>query len=146
MGMVTSNATLIEWILKVKSNIDSGQFRPMMLAAVEALSLGDDWYADLNAEYSRRRELAERIMAALRCHIDTAQRGLFLWGRIPDDYAGDAFAFADEVLDKARVFIVPGAIFGSNGNRYVRLSLCATQDKLTQALNRIENITIDGTL
>lgn len=136
LGMVASNATFINWILKVKSNIDSGQFRPMMLAAVKALQLGDEWYSELNSEYRERRVIAERIMVALGCAIDEKQRGLFLWGRIPEAADG-SIAFADAVLERARVFIVPGVIFGSNGDRYVRLSLCATQAKLREALERI---------
>ena len=135
---LTAQPKFIEWILRVKSNIDSGQFRPMMKAAIEALHAPDDWYAEVNAEYARRRTVAEQIMAALGCHIDPEQGGLFLWGRIPDDYR-DAEQLADEVLERARVFIVPGFIFGSRGNRYVRLSLCATVDKLQEALNRINN-------
>ena len=136
LGMVASNATFINWILKVKSNIDSGQFRPMMLAAVKALQLGDEWYSELNSEYRERRVIAEQIMVALGCTIDEKQRGLFLWGRIPEAADG-SIAFADAVLERARVFIVPGVIFGSNGDRYVRLSLCATQAKLREALERI---------
>lgn len=136
LGMVASNATFINWILKVKSNIDSGQFRPMMLAAVKALQLGDEWYSELNREYRERRVIAEQIMVALGCAIDEKQRGLFLWGRIPEAADG-SIAFADAVLERARVFIVPGVIFGSNGDRYVRLSLCATQAKLREALERI---------
>ena len=138
MGMVAAQPKFIEWILRVKSNIDSGQFRPMMKAAIEALHAPDEWYAEVNAEYARRRTVAEQIMAALGCHIDPKQGGLFLWGRIPDDYR-DAEQLADEVLERARVFIVPGFIFGSRGNRYVRLSLCATVDKLQEALKRINN-------
>lgn len=136
LGMVASNTTFINWILKVKSNIDSGQFRPMMLAAVKALQLGDEWYSELNREYRERRVIAEQIMVALGCTIDEKQRGLFLWGRIPEAADG-SIAFADAVLERARVFIVPGVIFGSNGDRYVRLSLCATQAKLREALERI---------
>lgn len=136
MGMVAANSDFITWILKVKSNIDSGQFKPMMLAAVEALAAGDDWYADLNSEYARRREVAMEIMRALRCHVDERQRGLFLWGRVPDDVASGE-ALADAVLERARVFIVPGHIFGTNGTRYVRLSLCATVEKLNEALRRV---------
>lgn len=83
--------------------------------------------------------MAERVMMALGCEFDPSQRGLFLWGRIPDSYK-DAAELADKVLYEARVFIVPGFIFGSNGNRYVRLSLCATQDKLNEALQRINEL------
>lgn len=139
MGMVASNAQFINWILKVKSNIDSGQFKPMMMAAIKALQADDCWYEEVNKEYRERRKIAEKIMVALGCHFDPIQRGLFLWGRIPDS-CKDAAELADKVLYEARVFIVPGFIFGSNGNRYVRLSLCATQEKLNEALHRIEKL------
>lgn len=136
MGMVASNPAFINWILKVKSNIDSGQFKPMMLAAVKALECDSSWYDGLNAEYRKRRVIAERIMDALGCHYDKEQAGLFVWGKVPDRFA-DAAELADDVLYRAHVFVVPGFIFGSNGNRYLRLSLCATQDNLREALNRI---------
>ncbi len=137
IGMVASNPEFINWILRVKSNVDSGQFRPMMLAAAKALECGNEWYNELNGEYSSRRIIAESIMAGLGCHFDHEQKGLFLWGKIPDSMA-DAEEYADMILDKARVFVVPGSIFGSNGNRYIRLSLCATKAKLNEALLRIK--------
>ena len=137
MGMLASNPTFIQWILKVKSNIDSGQFRPVMLAAVKGLDASDGWYAELNEVYARRRLLAEKIMTALGCSFDTMQRGLFLWGRIPDNEVSSE-VMADRVLYGSRVFITPGFIFGSNGERYLRISLCATEEKLAEALERIE--------
>ncbi len=137
MAMVASNPTFINWIVKVKSNVDSGQFKPMMLAAVKALSLGEDWYRELNAEYASRRELAMEIMETLGCKADPSQQGLFLWGRIPED-APSAEWLADKVLYEKRVFITPGMIFGSQGDRYIRISLCATRDKMRQALERIK--------
>lgn len=137
MAMVASNPTFINWIVKVKSNVDSGQFKPMMLAAVKALSLGEDWYRELNAEYASRRELAMEIMESLGCKADPSQQGLFLWGRIPED-APSAEWLADKVLYERRVFITPGMIFGSQGDRYIRISLCATRDKMRQALERIK--------
>lgn len=136
VGMVASNPQFIQWILKVKSNIDSGQFKPLMLAAVKGLEAGPEWYAGINAEYGRRRRVAERIMESLGCTFDPSQRGLFLWGRIPDTMASGE-ALADRVLYEARVFITPGFIFGHNGDRYVRISLCATEEKMEQALERI---------
>ena len=137
IGMLASNATFVGWILKVKSNMDSGQFKPMMLAATKALQAPKEWYSTLNAEYSRRREVAEKIMDALGCSFDQRQRGLFLWGRIPEG-ASSAEAFCDDILYNARVFITPGFIFGSNGERYARISLCATVENLERALKRIE--------
>ena len=139
IGMVASNPTFINYILKVKSNIDSGQFKPMMLAAVKALQADKEWYSDLNRVYAERRLVAERIMEQLGCRYDRNQRGLFLWGRIPDDAAGSE-AFADRILYEARVFITPGFIFGSNGERYIRISLCATKENLEKALLRIKEL------
>lgn len=136
MGMLASNPTMIEWILKVKSNIDSGQFRPMMLAAVKGLAADESWYKTLNATYARRRAVAEEVMTALGCTFDPAQRGLFLWGRIADSESGSE-AVADRALYESGVFITPGFIFGSNGDRYIRISLCATEEKLREALARI---------
>jgi aspartate/methionine/tyrosine aminotransferase len=137
IGMLASNPTFIQWVLKVKSNIDSGQFRPMMVAAAKGLDAPAEWYAELNEVYARRRTIAEKIMTALGCTFNPAQRGLFLWGRIPADEASSE-ALADKVLYGSRVFITPGFIFGSNGDRYVRISLCATEEKLSEALKRIE--------
>lgn len=137
MGMVASNPTFINWILKVKSNVDSGQFKPMMLAAIQALQSDENWYASINAVYAPRRRAAEQLMDALGCKWDSKQRGLFLWGRIPDNEESSE-AFAQRILDKARVFIVPGFIFGSNGDRYVRISLCATEHNINEATRRVK--------
>ena len=139
IGMLASNPTFIQWILKVKSNIDSGQFRPMMKAAIEALKQGQEWYDDVNSTYTKRRLIAEEIMNTLGCHFDPEQSGLFLWGRIPND-AASSEALADNILYNARVFITPGFIFGSNGDRYIRISLCATEEKMNEALNRIKQL------
>ena len=139
IGMLASNPTFIQWILKVKSNIDSGQFRPMMKAAIEALKQGQEWYDDVNSTYTKRRLIAEEIMNTLGCHFDPEQSGLFLWGRIPNE-AASSEALADNILYNARVFITPGFIFGSNGDRYIRISLCATEEKMNEALNRIKQL------
>ncbi len=143
IGMIASNPTFIQWILKVKSNIDSGQFRPMMKAAVEALKQGKAWYDDLNAMYAKRRLIAEEIMNVLGCHFDSSQSGLFLWGRIPESVESSE-ALADDILYNARVFITPGFIFGSNGDRYIRISLCAKENKMQEALNRIKQLIINN--
>lgn len=139
IGMLASNPTFIQWILKVKSNIDSGQFRPMMLAAVEALKQGKEWYKNLNTIYAKRRLIAEEIMTVLGCHFDSKQSGLFLWGKIPDT-ADSSEQLADNILYNAHVFITPGFIFGSNGERYIRISLCAKEDKMLEALKRIKQL------
>lgn len=137
MGMVAANPEFTQWILKVKSNIDSGQFKPVMLAAAAALGMGDEWFRSLNAEYTLRRRAAEEVMDALGVTFDPAQSGLFLWGRIPDGVA-DGEALADSVLQRARVFITPGFIFGCNGTRYIRISLCAPAARLREAAARIK--------
>lgn len=139
VGMVAANPTFIEWILKVKSNIDSGQFKPMMIAAAQALKCDKEWYDDVNKVYRARRLVAEEIMNTLGCHFNPAQRGLFLWGKIPEDIE-NVEVFADKILYEARVFITPGFIFGSNGDRYIRISLCATEEKMEEALNRIKEM------
>lgn len=139
IGMLASNPTFIQWILKVKSNIDSGQFRPLMLAAVEALKQDKEWYKNLNAIYAKRRLIAEEIMTALGCHFDSKQSGLFLWGKIPDT-ADSSEQLSDNILYNAHVFITPGFIFGSNGERYIRISLCAKEDKMLEALKRIKQL------
>ncbi len=139
VAMLASNPTFISWILKVKSNIDSGQFRPVMLAAVKGLEAGKEWYDDVNATYAARRKVAEEIMTELGCKFDPRQTGLFLWGRIPDSVESSE-ALADKVLYNARVFITPGFIFGSNGARYVRISLCATEQNMRRALDRIKEM------
>ena len=142
IGMIAANPTFISWILKVKSNIDSGMYRAMQLAAVKALDAEADWYEGNNANYSARRKTAGAIMDALGCTYDENQVGMFLWGRIPDHYT-DVEELTERVLHEARVFIVPGFIFGSNGSRYIRISLCAKNDKLEEALKRILQLTND---
>ena len=139
VGMIAANPQFIQWILKVKSNIDSGQFKPLMLAASKALECNKEWYDDVNKTYASRRLIAEDIMRALGCHFDPAQRGLFLWGRIPDQYESSE-QLADRILYEAGVFLTPGFIFGSNGNRYIRISLCATNEKMLEALQRIKKL------
>jgi aspartate/methionine/tyrosine aminotransferase len=139
VAMLASNPQFVEWIVKVKSNIDSGQFKPVMLAAVKALNADDSWYKNLNKAYGERRKAAERVMNALGCNFDPNQRGLFLWGRIPDDIA-NVEDFTERILNEAGVFITPGFIFGSNGNRYIRISLCATVDVIEAAEQRIKKL------
>ncbi|MDR2131168.1 MAG: aminotransferase class I/II-fold pyridoxal phosphate-dependent enzyme [Odoribacteraceae bacterium] len=138
VAMLASNARFVEWILKVKSNVDSGQFRPVMLAAAQALEAGREWYVANNRMYAARREVAEEIMRALHCSCRTEQRGLFLWGRVADEWR-DGEEMGDEVLRRARVFITPGVIFGNNGNRYARISLCCREERLREALARIRS-------
>ncbi|MBQ8865917.1 MAG: aminotransferase class I/II-fold pyridoxal phosphate-dependent enzyme [Bacteroidaceae bacterium] len=142
VGMLATNAQFVQWILKVKSNIDSGTFRALQLAAAKAYDNSDLWHRLANVDiYAGRRRLAEEIMRLLECKFDPQQTGMFLWGRIPDKY-NDVEELTERVLHEARVFITPGFIFGSNGKRYIRISLCAKEDKFAEALERIKKINI----
>lgn len=139
VGMCASNPEFISWILKIKSNIDSGTFRGIQLAAAEALNTNDDaWHKEYNVEnYRRRRKIAEDIMTVLGCTFDPSQVGMFLWGKIPEKYA-NVEDLTERILHEARVFVTPGFIFGSNGQRYLRISLCAKDEKMAEALQRIK--------
>ena len=140
VGLCAANATFISWILKVQSNIESGTFRGIQLAAAEAYRNSDEWHRMANIDtYARRRQWAEKIMDVLGCSYDPNQVGMFLWGRIPDSY-DNVEDLTERVLHEARVFITPGFIFGSNGNRYIRISLCAKEEKIKEALERIKNV------
>lgn len=140
VGLAASNSQFIQWILKVKSNIDSGTFRAIQLAAAKAYDNDEQWHHAANIDtYSRRRVYAEKIMQAMNCEYEKTQVGMFLWGRIPDKYK-DAEELTEKVLQEGKVFITPGFIFGTNGSRYVRISLCAKDEKLKEALERIENM------
>lgn len=138
VGMLASNPRFVEWILRVKSNIDSGMFRPVQLAAVEALGSDAGWYGEVNAEYAERRVIAEQIMDALGCSFDASQVGLFLWGRVPESMR-DGEQLADRLLYEKGVFVTPGMVFGSNGKRYIRISLCATRERMAEALERVKS-------
>ena len=150
IGMVAGQRDLVAQVLKVKSQMDSGMFKPLQLAAVEALSQGPDWFRDLNAEYARRRRLAGEIFDTIGARYDTASTGLFLWGRIeagnpfaaltPDTGASLGERVSDTILYRSGVFITPGFIFGDNGKDYIRISLCAKPEVLVHAKCLIESI------
>lgn len=142
IGMVAGSAEHIGWIRKVKSNIDSGQFRPVMEGAVAALGQPQKWYDELYDLYAKRRKAAEAVMEALGCTFDSGQSGMFLWGKVPD-MVENVESFVDDILNRAHVFITPGFIFGSNGNRYIRISLCATEERLKEAGKRILSLSQD---
>ncbi len=143
VGMVATNSEFISWILKIKSNIDSGTFRGIQLAAAVAYDNDDEWHHENNyVNYRRRREIAEQIMDVLECKYDKHSVGMFLWGRIPDRYK-TCEELTERVLHEVRVFITPGFIFGSNGERYIRISLCAKDDKIQLALERIRKMVIE---
>ncbi len=136
VGMLVGAETRINEIIRFKSNMDSGMFLPVQMAAAKALSLGSEWYVELNNTYRNRREKVFRLLDTLKCSYDKGQVGLFIWAKIPESYA-DGYALSDEVLQRSRVFITPGGIFGSAGSAYIRVSLCATESTLDQAYKRI---------
>ena len=140
VGLCASNAQFIQWILKVQSNIESGTFRGIQLAAAEAYQNDEAWHREYNIDtYACRRKWAEKIMDVLGCTYDPNQVGMFLWGKIPDSIK-NVEDLTEQVLHQARVFITPGFIFGSNGERYIRISLCAKEDKIIEALRRITDM------
>ena len=136
VGMVAGHPEYLRSVLRFKSNMDSGQFLPVQQAAVAALHLSDDWHHDLNATYRERQQVAFQILEKLDCQFDTTQQGMFVWAKIPDRYA-DGYALSDELLYEKNVFLTPGGIFGSNGERYVRVSLCSAVEVLEEAAARV---------
>ena len=136
MAMLASNEQFVKWVLAVKSNVDSGMFRPMMVAAAQALKNSAEWHNEMNNVYSKRRELAYKIMDVLQCKYDKNQVGMFIWAKIPDNWK-DAGELSDNILYEKNVFITPGFIFGSNGNRYIRISLCSPESMLEEVIERL---------
>ena len=135
IGMAASNKEYISTILRVKSNMDSGMFLPMQLAAADALGNPESWYEQVNSVYRKRRHHAEKIMKALNCAFDDEQTGLFLWGKLPGNNTS-CEKFSDELLLGTGVFITPGFIFGKNGQGYIRISLCSSEELLEKAEQR----------
>ncbi len=141
IGMMAGKADLLKEILKFKSNMDSGMFLPAQLAAVQALSLDENWYADINEIYKRRRKKVVDIMNLLECTCQEDAGGMFVWGRVPETYK-DAYELSDRMLNDANVFLTPGGIFGSQGDPYIRISLCAEVEVFENALVRIKKVLI----
>ena len=137
IGMLAGAKERIEEILRFKSNMDSGMFLPVQLAAARALELGEDWHAEVNNIYSKRREKVIELLNLLNCSFDTKQAGLFMWAAIPGNYK-DGYELSDKILHKSNVFITPGGIFGSAGNQYIRVSLCSSVEKIMEAIERIK--------
>lgn len=138
VGMLCGAKERINEVLKFKSNMDSGMFLPLQLAAAKALELGQDWYDSVNDVYRKRRKKVFDLLDLLNCTYDENQAGLFVWAAIPKE-AKDGFELTDRVLNDSNVFITPGGIFGSAGEKYIRVSLCATEEKLDEAIKRIKN-------
>lgn len=136
IGMLCAAEERINEILRFKSNMDSGMFLPLQLAAAKALSLDSAWYTELNAAYQKRKDKALELLDLLNCSYREDQVGLFIWAKVPEKYT-NGYQLSDEVLNKARVFITPGGIFGDAGNGYIRVSLCATEAVFEEAIARI---------
>lgn len=141
VGFLSGAADYINSVLKVKSNVDSGQFKPLQEAAIEALKYPMEWHNERNKEYAKRKVLALQIMDLLGCQCDDNSVGMFVWGRIPDSYA-EVTDLTEKLLHEANVFITPGFIFGSNGDRYIRISLCSKPAMLQEAIDRIKNLAL----
>lgn len=136
VGLLAGAKERIDEIIRFKSNMDSGMFLPVQLAAAKALQLGQDWYDGVNAIYARRRALVFELLQLLDCSFSKEQVGMFVWAKIPETYA-DGYALSDAVLYNAHVFITPGGIFGSAGNGFIRVSLCSPEEKIKQSIDRI---------
>lgn len=138
IGAVSGAKSYIDAIMTFKSNMDSGMYKPLQLAAIEALSLGQDWIDDLNTQYKPRQKAAQNIMDLLGCEYEENSASLFVWGRIPK-HVTDVNVFTDEILHGARVFLTPGHIFGSQGQKFLRISLCSTVTEMEAAYDRISS-------
>lgn len=137
VGMLCGAKERIEEVLRFKSNMDSGMFLPLQLAAAKALTLGEEWQQEVNGIYRKRREKVFQLLRLLKCRFSKEQAGMFVWAKIPASYK-DGYVLSDEVLHKASVFITPGAIFGKAGIKYIRVSLCAPVEKFEEAIQRIK--------
>ena len=137
--MVAGNEENINHILKVKSNFDSGMFRLIQQAAVKALKLPRSWFDQINNIYSERRQLVWQLLDQINCSYNKQTSGMFVWAKVPSEYENGA-ELADELLYDKSVFVAPGNIFGSNGNDYIRISLCASEANLNEALKRVETM------
>lgn len=139
IGVLAAKDEFIQEVLRFKSNMDSGMFLPLQLAAAKALQLDDQWYHDLNQIYLKRRSIVYEMLDMLDCTYEKGQSGMFVWAKVPENYR-DGYDLSDEILYKSKVFITPGGIFGSNGDKYIRISLCRSEEMLNEAISRIKKV------
>ncbi len=139
VGMLAGRADYLSHVVRFKSNVDSGMFKPVQLAAALALGASQDWYDDLNATYRQRRKLACQLLDLLGCVYDPAATGMFVWAKVPNGYQ-NGYELTDLLLNEAHVFITPGGIFGSNGEGYLRISLCSKAEVFEEAISRVKKI------
>lgn len=143
VGMLCGAKERIEEVLRFKSNMDSGMFLPVQLAAAKALSLGKDWYDEVNNIYKQRRNKVFELLDLLKCKYSKDQAGMFVWASIPSGYK-DGYELSDEILNRAAVFITPGGIFGGAGEKYIRISLCSPEQKISDSITRLAHGFSDG--
>jgi aspartate/methionine/tyrosine aminotransferase len=137
VGMLSGSKQRIDEVIRFKSNMDSGMFLPVQLAAAKALALDKDWFNELNSVYKQRREKIFELLDAIKCSYNKTQAGLFVWARIPQEFK-DCYELSDKLLQQVNVFITPGGIFGDEGNNYIRVSLCATKERISEGIKRIK--------
>jgi aspartate/methionine/tyrosine aminotransferase len=137
IGMLAARPDIAKDILRFKSNIDTGMFNAMQVAAAKALALPRSWYSEINDEYRKRRVLAYQFLDMLHCTYNTNHSGMFVWAHIPDQYK-DAFEITDKILYESGIFITPGQVFGKTGDRFVRVSLCAKVPVFEEAIERVK--------
>ena len=135
VGMLTGSAGHLNNVIKVKSNMDSGMFYGIQKGAIEALNSSKNWFNDLNKIYTERRELVWKLASALNCTFETNTSGMFVWAKLPTGLSSEVFI--DQILQEHHIFIAPGTIFGSNGEGYIRFSLCAPKESIQSAINRV---------
>ncbi|MDB5262724.1 MAG: aminotransferase [Adhaeribacter sp.] len=143
VGLVAGQQEYIDAIIAIKSNLDSGMFLPIQHAAIQALANPESWHQERNAVYRSRRELIYQLLDVLNCEYSKEATGMFVWGRVPDEVQ-DVEAFLNQILYEAHVFLTPGKIFGSNGERYVRVSVCATEENIRKAIDNIKQLLINA--
>ncbi|KAA5547450.1 pyridoxal phosphate-dependent aminotransferase [Adhaeribacter rhizoryzae] len=143
VGMVAGKQEYIDAIIAIKSNLDSGMFLPIQHAAIQALANPESWHEERNNVYRQRRELIYELLDVLNCKYSKEATGMFVWGRVPDAVE-DVEAYLNQILYEAHVFLTPGKIFGSNGERYVRVSVCATEENIQKAINNIKKLLINA--
>ena len=137
VGAILGKKEWLDTILTFKSNMDTGMFYPIQAAAETAMSLGEEWFTELNKIYYAREKQGYALLDALGCTYREHQAGLFIWAEIPEDYEGDSISFSDWVMEKCDVFLTPGLIFGSEGERYIRITLCCPEELLEKAATRV---------
>ncbi|MEO6329679.1 MAG: aminotransferase class I/II-fold pyridoxal phosphate-dependent enzyme [Ginsengibacter sp.] len=136
VGIMAGAKERIDDVIRFKSNMDSGMFLPLQLAAAKALTLGKEWFDEMNEVYLKRRGKVFKLLELLKCSFNKNQAGLFVWAKIPEDDQ-DGYVLTDKILNQSNVFITPGGIFGSEGDKYVRVSLCSTEEKIDEAIKRV---------